>query len=449
MDTTYFDTLGEIRPDWMIDLLAEKSEGGSLKLVFWKNRQIYIGQVLTIDWAEGSKRSVYRPQMVDPSVLRSIYFPSRVDSDGGTRELHEGLCRVIKRFAPMTDVHASLLAYAILASWVVEFTEVPVCVALVGPPSPERRQLLRVLRCLFRRALQLGEASVAGLSSLPMAITPTLFIERCDSSSQLRKLLEATSSREAQVLSKGRILNTYCAKVVCVEESLNEMMPDWPMIEIPVPEICSPASSLNSSAQLQIADEFQSKLLMFRLKNYGLVRDSAFALPELSAAGRDIARCLGASVEGDTELQAQLALSLRENLHQIRTSAENPLYSAIIEGLLSLSHQLKKESAGVAEITKAANVNLEKRGELLELNPRAVGSLLRTLGFPTRRLGATGRGIILLNSIRDRIHKLAGEYNLLRTPLRSLDCAQCEQLIWREDEADSEKKLDVIYDAIS
>jgi hypothetical protein len=110
-------------------------------------------------------------------------------------------------------------------TWVVEFSELPISLALVGPPSPERRQLFRVLRCLSRRALLLGEASLAGVSSLPMEIAPTLLIERCERSSQFRKFLEATSSRDAQILSKGRILNACCAKFLCIEEPLSDAMP--------------------------------------------------------------------------------------------------------------------------------------------------------------------------------------------------------------------------------
>jgi hypothetical protein len=258
-------------------------------------------------------------------------------------------------------------------------------------------------------------------------------LRRCDSSSQMRKFFEATSSREAQVLSKGRILNACCAKVICVEESPSETMPDCPMIEISVPDTSSPMPAFHWSIQQQIVDEFQPKLLMFRLRNYGLVRDSAFDLPKLPAQVRDIARCLGAGVEGDAELQGKLALLLKEQGLQICASGENPICSAIIEGLLAVSHQLEKKSAGVAEITKVANDILARRGELLELQPRAVGSLLRTLGFSTQRLGAAGRGITLLNSIRDRIHDLAVGHKLFPRGSRSASCAQCEELILRQD----------------
>lgn len=76
-----------------------------------------------------------------------------------------------------------------------------------------------------------------------------------------------------------------------------------------------------------------------------------------------------------------------------------------------MSHQPKKESVGVSELTTAVNRILERRGELLEMRLRAVGGILRLLGFSTERLGAYGRGLTLLNSVRRRIHELADKKN--------------------------------------
>jgi hypothetical protein len=65
-----------------------------------------------------------------------------------------------------------------------------------------------------------------------MEIAPTLLIERCEQSSQFRRFLEVTSSRDTQILSKGRILNACCAKVLCIEEPLSDAMPGWLTIEL-------------------------------------------------------------------------------------------------------------------------------------------------------------------------------------------------------------------------
>jgi hypothetical protein len=434
MSTGYFETLGDIRPEWMIDLLAAGTPERQFKLLFWDGKKTQVDHTLALTWPGGSEHRVYRPGKVDASVARATVFPTHAAPYGSMRELFEATFSVIQRFSGMADVGARLLTYAALATWVVEFTEVPISLALVGPPSPERRQLLRVLRCLFRRALLLGEASLAGVSSLPMEIAPTLLIERCERSSQFRKFLEATSSRDAQILSKGRIFNACRAKVLCIEEPLSDAMPGWLTIEFPGTASNGRIPVFDANAQQQLMEEFQPKFEMFRLLNYNLVRASAFDLPEINSQARDVARCLGAVVEGDAELQARLAELLKGPDHRVYTETANELHEVVIEALLSCLHQAEKECLGVAEITSTVNKTLERRGESLEMNPRAVGNILRALGFSTQRLSATRRGIFLLNSVRRQIHQLAAQHELLNAHFRSADCAQCDQLGSKEGE---------------
>jgi hypothetical protein len=191
---------------------------------------------------------------------------------------------------------------------------------------------------------------------------------------------------------------------------------------------------LDAHAQEQIVAEFQPKLEMFRLKNYSVVRESIFDVPEISSGARDLARCLGGAVASDTELQEQLRPLLKEQDAQpVYGDSAKELRWVVIEALLSCSHQSQKTQIGVAELTTTINRTLERRGELLVMNPRAVGNILRALGFSTQRLTAIQRGIILLNSVRLRIHQLASKYNLLEAGSRSNDCAQCLQLTIDEE----------------
>jgi len=432
MSTRYVETLGDIRPEWMIDLLADGTPERQFKLLFWDGKKSQVEHTLALTWPGGSEQRMFRPGKVDSTITRAIHFPTQVASYGTTRELFESLFGVIKQFSGLAETEVRLLSYAVLASGVVEFTEVPVCIALVGPPSPERRRLLRLLHCLFRRSLLLGEASLAGVSSLPMEIGPTLLIERCEPTPQFVKFLEATSSRDAQIVSKGRILNASCAKVLCSEESLSGMVPNWLGLDIPVPHLAAPLPLFDFRAQEQIVGEFQPKLEMFRLTKYALVRDSGFDLRETTNATREMVRCLGASVADDVALQAQLAALLSEQYHPIHTQAEKELHSAVIEALLALSHQANKESAGVAEITTAVNEILERRGELLEMKPRAVGSILGVLGLSTKRLGASGRGVTLLNSVRRRIHELAEKHKINGEATAAKGCAHCYEMYRKE-----------------
>jgi len=165
-----------------------------------------------------------------------------------------------------------------------------------------------------------------------------------------------------------------------------------------------------------------------------LVRDSVFDLRETTNAAREMIRCLGASVANDVALQAQLGALLTEHYHPIHSQSEKELHSAVIEALLAFSHQVGKKSTGVAEITKAVNEILERRGELLEMKPRAVGSILRVLGLSTKRLGASGRGITLLNSVRRRVHELANKHKIIGEATASKQCKQCYEMYRKESD---------------
>lgn len=313
MITKYVETLGDIRPAWMIDLLVDGTPERQFKILFWDGEKSKVDYALDLTWPGGSGKRVFRAGKVDPSISRAIHFPTHLASYGTTRELFESLLGVIKRFSGLEETAARLLSYAVLASWVVQFTEVPLCIALVGPPSPGRRQLLRLLHCLFRRALLLGEASLSGLSSLPVEIGPTLLIERCEPTPQFLKFFEATGSRDAQIVSKGRILNVCCSRVLCSEESLSGTVPDWSGLEIPTSPSAGSVPVFDFRAQEQIVSEFQPKLEMSRLDNFALVRDSSFDLRETTNAAREMVRCLGASMAGDVVLQAQLAALVTEH----------------------------------------------------------------------------------------------------------------------------------------
>jgi hypothetical protein len=407
MRTRRVETLGETYPGWLIDLIAGRTPEDRFNLLYWDGQELVAGESITWIARDGSEQCVYYARKVDPSIGQIIYLPKDAAPYDSTGDLLNALSSTIKQFSGLEDAEASLLGYAVLASWLIDFTQVPVSLALIGPTSPERRQLLRLLHCLLRRALVVGEASLAGICSLPMEIASTLLVERCEPTTPFLRFLEATNSRDSNVIVKGRILNACCGKVLCSEQSWSGTVPGWPLLEIFLPEFPGALPVLTLAEWQRIAAEFQPKLEMFRLKNFVLARDSATDFPDIPAAARELAGCLGACVADDKVLQGELGDLLKKQFLSVQSQSEREVHVAVIQALLALSKDEKRASAGVAEITFRVNRILENNGELLVLAPRAVGSVLRTLGFSTQRLGAAGRGITLLNSVKQRIHDLA------------------------------------------
>src|SRR5258706_5180486 len=410
METKFIKTYGEIHPSWMIELVADASHSERLKLLFFDGSQERIQNDVVCTHPESSEKLHYLPADLDASVLRAIHFPADATGFGSTRELFDAICSLVKKFTNLSDQYVSLVSYAILASWMVEFTNIPICLAIVGAPSAERRQLLRLLRCLFRRSLLMSEVSLAGLCTLPMELTPSLLIERCEPGAALEKFLHVTSSPGAHIASKGQLLNVCCAKVICVDESLTSFDSDCPVVEIPLQRSTSPPPVLDELTQHQIAAEFQPKLLKYRLTNYMRVREFRWDAPDLDTPMRELAHCLAAAVAGDPELQSNAMLLVKKEIAQPHLASQKLFRAMVIRALLSFCHGA--ENASAAEISREASKILAARGENLTLEPRAVGNVLRSIRLSPERLGARGRGIILLKSIRERIHAIAQDYGL-------------------------------------
>lgn len=105
--------------------------------------------------------------------------------------------------------------------------------------------------------------------------------------------------------------------------------------------------------------------------------------------------------------------------------SEKLFQKLVLEAVLKLIHATKENALTVGAIARETNKLLERMGEILSLQPRAVGSILRSLRIPTEGLGAQGRGITLLKSVRTRIHFLAMDRGVNLELTNPGDCQIC------------------------
>jgi hypothetical protein len=440
----YIKTFGEVFPKFIIDLVADEGSNESFKLLLWNGEETHVGRSIQVPLGAGNdlRERIFVPPDVDSTVRRAIRFPAHDASYGSCRELFNDICGLIEKFVDLPPKLISLAAYSALASWFSDFTAVPVSVSIVGPSSQQRSNLFRLLSCLYRRSLLLGELSATAICSLPMELCPALFVERYEFSRQSQKVLRATSARDTYIPRKGRLINACCAKVICSEELLgNEELGQSSMI-IPVTNTRRPIPILDGSAQQEIASEFQAKLLKFRLTNYNLVRNSKFDVPQFESSARDLARSLGACVSEDPELQENIAPLLEECNEEFQADSECSRYlnELVVEAMFEFCHQKEKASLHVKEITSVVNSILKGRGETFEMTPKQVGNKLRAMGLTTKRLDAYGRGIQLLDPVRHRIHKLAWNYRVgfggIESDNARIDCSHCATMYRREEKPD-------------
>ena len=83
-------------------------------------------------------------------------------------------------------------------------------------------------------------------------------------------------------------------------------------------------------------------------------------------------------------------------------------------------------------MASCVNSSLKQVGEEADLKPRAVGAILKSLGFATEKLDSFGRGIQLTHQVKRRIHQLQRSYDLKAADAASRDCALCEEVSFEQ-----------------
>jgi hypothetical protein len=422
----YVETFGETFPDWnMIELVAGESPQADFNLLFWDNRQARIGPSFRVFTGPGPepKSVVFEPPAVDSTIRRAIRFSTHAAPYKSTRKLFDEICSLLQVYTDLPEQLARLTAYSVFASWFPDRTAMPTCVSIVGPKSRQGSQVFRLLSCLFRRALPLGEVSLAGLCSFPAGLCPALFLEQRELTSESRKALCASTAQDTFILWKGRPVNLRCATVVWSEDPLNDVTRGPGTIEIPINPRFQSGVGLDLVTQQKIANDLQPKLLMHRLENFIQISNPLIDFPEFVPPLRDLGCCLAGCITDAPELREEVAQLLEERNQQLELERETDLNAVVVEAMFSLCHEENKDSLHVGKITEVANQILKRSGEALEMKPRSVGDKLRLLCLTTRRLDAGGRGILLLNATRQRIHQLAWDY---KVPGVDGDVGQCQ-----------------------
>jgi len=153
---------------------------------------------------------------------------------------------------------------------------------------------------------------------------------------------------------------------------------------------------------------------------------------------RDLGRTLGACLGDVPELRKEIPSLLRELDEELQLESECAieLRGSILEALKRICQEKDRRFIYVGEIAVRANAILEERGELKVLSPKRVGSILKSMGIYTRRLGASGRGLLLLERVRTRIYSLADDCAAFLVENLEGRCAECRPPRPDSDELD-------------
>ena len=180
-----------------------------------------------------------------------------------------------------------------------------------------------------------------------------------------------------------------------------------PSLEISVIPSRQSLPVLDQTVQEKIANDFQPKLLSYRLAHYAKVLNSAFNMPELTPSMRHLAQNLGACTPDDPDLQAQIPELLRAQDQDIRSAAWFDIDTVIIETVLAAIHEGKRKCIYVGKVAKGAEAILWGRGEKRELSARETGTKLRLLGLVPEPRDKKGIRLLLRTELSCRTHELA------------------------------------------
>jgi hypothetical protein len=357
-----------------------------------------------------------------PTSLRALRLPGRIAPYGSTRELFEGIRKLLIEYTDLAESDVWQLAYFFPGSWLADRLLVAPFLFITAPLGTQRTQLLRLLSCLCRRPLMLTEMTPAAISSLA-TLSPTFLFDEPNLSRRAERLLYATNNSGRFAFGNGRITDVFSAKVICSREPLRDALLASQALEITLSPAGRQIPFLEDSVCERIADEFQSKLLQYRLTNLGRIRTPEIDVSELTVPMQDLARALGACVIDDEELQLGVVRLLRERGDDAHFDSSTELGSAILEGLLFCCHSEGRSQVLSGELADIVNLIWTKRGEGRKTTPESVGWKLRTLGLRTEPLNGAGKGLRLTEAIRAKIHSLAKGY---RVPsLRQAAQAEC------------------------
>jgi hypothetical protein len=366
----------------------------------------------------------YVPPSADPTVLEALRFPTGVASYASTRDLFDEIRKLLASYNDLPERFLSQIAYFIFGTWLADRVPVAPFLSIVAPATAAHGVLLQLLSLLCRRSLLLTVENPAGLWTLPMYLRPTLLLDAAELTVPVQKFLRASNGQGFHLPRKGQALDLYCAKAICSPEPLRDPSLLSSALQISLTPTRRELPALSEEARHRIAEDFQAKLLMYRIKGLSEVRSPEFDVAGLTAATRSLIHSVAACIVDDSKLQMELVHLLHQQEQEFQVERKAGLESAILEGLLSFCHVVGRTSVRAAELAETTNLILARRGEFLRISPETVGRRLKSLGFRTEPIGSGGKGLLLMGDVCVAIHSLAHEYGIQQDPAKG--CTRCQ-----------------------
>ena len=406
----------------MIELVSGSSGPNKPDLLLWNGSRATVGRRVERGGC------IYEAPELAPSLSRAIRLPSRSRSYDSARSLFAAMTELFQHHLDLPNRESNLLACFAIGTWLADCLPTAPSLAISGPEPELGVDLLRLLSCVCRHSLMLAEVTAGSFRSLPMHLSPTLLLNQQELKPNLQRLFRASSYRGLHVPgNRGTVIDLYGPKaIVCGTDAPVDTLGGG-VIHISVTPSQLQSSALDEQVQNEIANHFQPRLLMYRLKNSGTVCESRVEVSELTFAMRQLARSVAMCFPEDAELARDAVQLLRPQDEEVRRQCSRDVNCAIVEILLGIIHQRKQptekvdrkqRAVKVEELAKDLNALLQSRGELIEYGAEEIGWKLKGLNIK-RHSDRCGRQVLLDRGTSQIVHRLARAYDL--------PCPQCVQ----------------------
>ena len=160
-------TFGAVLPKLMIETILDQSHPNQLLLQTWD------GHKAATTPATRHRGCTYTAAPIAAGLSRAIRFPDSSKAFGTAAQLTSSLLKFLGHYANLQPDTAALVVAFVLASWFADCVSVAPLLYLHGPDN-ETALLLRLMGCLCRRPILLGDIDLAALATLPRNLDPTL-----------------------------------------------------------------------------------------------------------------------------------------------------------------------------------------------------------------------------------------------------------------------------------
>src|SRR5713226_6498658 len=395
------ETFSEVLSQLIVESIFDPDHPNRLCLETWNGRKAKIAPSV------GHQGMTYVAGPVARGLMQTVRFPPASKSFGTAEKLISPMLEFLSKYAHVLPDAGSMLVAFALTSWFTDCARVTPVLYLLGPENAVRLAL-RLLGYMCRRPVLLADLDLAALATLPSQLGATLLINQRQLGRRVTRALLASNYRHFHVARGNGWLDLPGAKAF----SCN----GWSESECGVRVSLSPAQDplpvLTDAEERTVTQDFQSRLLRYRMLYHARVRDARIDCSGFVPAMRDEAHTWLAPICDCPELsQAVLEGLLRQSRETAGSRFFDPTCVAV-EAALFFCHKEDTNHVFIGELTETVNTLLQGRHEDSKLSEKKVALLLRDLGIHGERV-TKGYKIVLTDAVRERVHQLAHAYQVL------------------------------------